>query len=694
MPYYVNSSNQLAFLIRVITHRIQMRILIKIMFKVVLSIIAISIIPTTSFALDWPPQLIQIEDSYFRTPQDVIQIELPEGVTDNIYKTLAFELDDIDITAMVIRTGTTSYYKPVQPLRWGKHVFRLVAHEDDGSILEKGYWVFEVRDSAVFQAIDYSLDSNLTVSQRIADKNIGVPEPVSLSSQGTAVLLENMSNEDWDLNGNVNLIYNNESEKTHSYKELDIEEHLITSRNDTAQLSPDHHNIEQNNLVIDNFYRRYLSDSMRIDSVNSTATGFVMRTEEVTGTKKGFGISDPDNAVTGISWENQPFANKPETLYFSGTYLSAKNNSVTESVGAIQTSQKGETWGLVADSTLNNQQLRLRAEYAESVSDVITDNVNDDKGTATSFLVTYRPQMKDARSSFFWDTGVEHSEVSTLFSSLANPKLPGDKNLNRIFLNTNWTNVNAQLLTAKETNNVDDDYAKPQIETLLYQAILNYSPIASPERGSIFYIFGRPSFSLKFNKTEKDQIKQALLSTTDLKVNTGTSAFSAAFSKEKWNWSWLTSRSEQEDKVNSLNSSTTWLHSLNAKIKANNRFDIKPNIVSQKTNFTTDDSNADNMLLSLNLDYLFANDLKGQLYLKHSSTNSDSSVIMQDVELATVGYDVAWNWVSAKNNRPGLDVIFRGIYQDKKDTFVASNNLDSYEISIGITMILPSSTVR
>ena len=98
--------------------------------------------------------------------------------------------------------------------------------------------------------------------------------------------------------------------------------------------------------------------------------------------------------------------------------------------------------------------------------------------------------------------------------------------------------------------------------------------------------------------------------------------------------------------------------------------------------------------MSLNLDYLFTSVITGQLHLKHSSTNSDSSVLMQDVELATVGYDVVWNWVSAKNNRPGLDVIFRGVYQDKKDTFVASNNLDTYEVSIGITMTLPSSTVR
>lgn len=664
-----------------------------------LAITIVSVIPSTSYALDWTPKLIQAKSPEFRDPQDVIQIDLPEDLTEKIFKTLAFELDNIDITAMITQSGRTSLYIPVQPLQWGKHTLRLVEYEDDGSIIERGFWEFEVRDSSVFQAIDYSVDSNLTVSQRIADKNLGMPEPGSLSGQGAAVLNGLLSNEDWQINGNVDLIYNSETERTRNGQQLDVGEFLITGRNDSAQLNLGHHSIAQTNLVVDNFYRRGLSANMRIDSVSSTATGFVMRTEAVTGTQEGFGISDPDNTVTGVSWESQPLSENPENLYLSATYLSGKRNSVPESVGAFQTLQKGDSWGLVADSSLYDQQLRLRVEYAESINDVITDDVNDidvtdAEGTAKSFLLTYSPLMKEVGSTFFWNTGLEYSEVSTLFNSLANPNLPSDKTLHRLFLNTNWSSVSAQFLTALETDNVDEDDARSQIETRLYQAALNYNPVVNPSPGSVFDYLGRPNFSLQFSKTAQDQIKESLIPTTDLKINTTTSAFSAGFIKNRWSWNWLSSWSEQDDKIESINNSTTWLHNLTANINANNRLVIKPNILSQKTNFTVFGGDLNSLLLGLDMDYLFTESLTGELNLNQSNSESDISTSMQDVELTTLGYGVVWNWISAKNNKPGFDVVFRGIYQNRKDKFVVSNNLETYEVTIGLTMILPSSSVR
>jgi len=667
--------------------------------NVSLGIIIFSILPTTAYALDWLPQLVQIKNAEYRLPRETLQIKIPKNVPKKVLKTLAYELDNIDITAMIIRKGTTSSFTPAQPLTWGKHNLRLVEYGNDGSIIEKGFWEFKVRKSAVFQKVEYAVNSSLTVLQRIADKNLGSPKPNALTGYGAAKVLGRASNEDWDISGNLDLIYNSEESQTPHGKELDIGKYLFIGRGSSSQVNIGHHSITQNNLIVGNFYRRGVSASMRFGSINSTATGFVMRSEEIVGTKDGFGVSDPDNKVTGISWESQPLTKNPEKLYLSATYLSGKSNKISESVGAIQADKKGTAWALSADSALYDQQLRLRAEYAGSLSDIITadisdTNIVDEKGSARSFLATYSPRVESENSKFFWNTGIEYTKVSTSFNSIANLSLPNDKDLRRLFINADWTGFSTSLLKAIETDNVDGDDTRPQIETHLDQVVLNYSLTDKPSQSSIFNTIGMPTFSLQWNQTTQDRIKDALVPTEDISINANTSALSANFIKDSLGWGWMYSRTVQKDKFNAENNSVTLAHNLNANFTISNNLGVRSGIQTSKTNFSTDGSTSDTVLFNLGLNYLFSKSLSGLLNINNSNTDGSSINGLVNANTKTTSFQLKWNWLAAKNNKPGFDVTLSGTRQETSSNLIVGNNIDAYQAFIGITMTLPSKSIR
>jgi hypothetical protein len=349
------------------------------------------ITPLSVFALEWSPQLEPAKEEAFRQPTETFRIKIPDSISVETLQTLALELDNIDVTAMVTREANYAVFTPIQPITWGNHTLRLVEYAEDGSIFEKGFWTFEVRTQSGIRETDFSANINLSANSRIADNNIGIPEPDKFTSQGSASLQGKIAGQEWNVSGNMDLIY--DSQQTGNNRELDLGEYLITAQNRSTQLYLGHHSLSQTSLAMQNFHRRGASASKGFASINSSVTGFILRTEQISGFTHGLGISDSDNAVYGLLLENQPISSSPELLYLSATYLSGKSNKVGASVGAAQADQNGETWSLVADSTLLEQQLRVRAEFASSTTDIITADTTDTdlinaQGDAIAFLAT------------------------------------------------------------------------------------------------------------------------------------------------------------------------------------------------------------------------------------------------------------------------------------------------------------------
>lgn len=648
-------------------------------------------------ASDWTPEL---ELPRVRQPMETLRISIPEDVSIDMLQTLALELDNIDVTAMVTREGNYAVFTPVQPLEWGKHELRLVEYAEDGSIFEKGFWVFEVRTQSGIREADFTANISLVATRSVADKNLGEPEPDSLTGQGGAALQGRIAGEEWEVTGNMDLIYNSQRELTSNNQALDMGEYLITGQHQSTQLKLGHHSIAQTSLAMESFQRRGASASKSFSSMNSAVTGFILRAEEINGFEQGLGISDSENAVYGIVLENQPISNDPELLYVSATYLSGESNTVGASVGALQADQKGETWSFVADSTMLDQQLRFRAEMASSNTDIITSDTADidlidAKGDAIAFLTTYTPQSISVDSTFFWNTGIELSEVDTQFNSIANPNLPNDKNLQRLFFNANWSGISTQLSAAKETDNVDSDETRPEIETKHNQLLLNYSLSEMPQPGSFFDIAGLPSLSLQLGNTTQKQIKMASTNTVfiaeDLNIENNLYRLGADVNKSTWSWGLAYSESDQKDNIDVTRSSITTGADIHASYQLNQRFIIAPSIITNNTEFSSDNSNFETDIISVIAQLYLTDTLSGQINLNQSSSVSDSLISLQDIETSTLSFQFSWNWIQPKNNKPGFDISINGTYQDTRDKITPTNDLVAYQVFLNLTMSLPAS---
>ena len=211
-----------------------------------------------AIASDWIPEL---DLPRVKQPMETLRISIPEDISIEILQTLALELDNIDVTAMVTREGGFAVFTPVQPMGWGKHELRLVEYAEDGSIFEKGFWTFEVRTQSGIRESDFSADISLVATSRAADKNLGEPEPDSLTGQGGASLYGKVIGDEWEVTGNMDLIYNSQRNLTPNNQELDMGEYLITGQNRSTQLKLGHHSVSQTSLAMEGFQRRGVSRS-------------------------------------------------------------------------------------------------------------------------------------------------------------------------------------------------------------------------------------------------------------------------------------------------------------------------------------------------------------------------------------------------------------------------------------------------
>ena len=664
-------------------------------------------VTTSVRSQEWVPQLEKSKNTEFHEPMETFSIYIPFEVSQTVLQTLVLELDNIDVTAMIRRNGEFFEFTPVQSLGWGEHVLRLVEYAEDGNIIEKGYWQIRVRKSSIFREVDYAGDIHLRATQ-LLDDNIqlesGEEEPAGFSAQGSGAFEGRVASDSWQVGGSIELFYN--SEVPEGDRVLEMGEYLISGdiASSQTQFNVGHHALTQSSLIMQDFNRRGVSASTNLSLLNSTVTGFSLRAEQLLGFNNGFGVSDSENRVSGLLWEIRPLKNKAQQLYISATYLSGDKNAAGESVGEVESSQQGDAIGLVVDSTILQQQLRLRAEVASSIVDIITadptdNDLIDEQDTAYSLLIQYSPQAPEDEGELLWSSGFEFNKINTYFSSLANPGLPSDKKLNRIFFNADWNGLSTQLSSAKETDNVNNLDSRPQIETRLNQLTVNYSLTDIPEQGSLFDNIGSPVFGLQLSNSNQRQIKNNFDDLgnplfAELDLSNDMLMLSASFSKGVLSWGVSISQSEQTDEIFPLNSQRTRAQGLDVNWQLNQSIIISPSIQLQTTDLEFDNSRSDTNIYNLNLQWYLARAINGSVAFNRTETESNSTGFDQEAVLHNVGLQFSWNWILPKNNKPGFDVSFSGNYQNTDDSVNALNNSDTYQLYLSLDMKLPFSSME
>jgi hypothetical protein len=215
-----------------------------------------------------------------------------------------------------------------------------------------------------------------------------------------------------------------------------------------------------------------------------------------------------------------------------------------------------------------------------------------------------------------------------------------------------------------------------------------------PQPGSFFDVVGIPSFSLQWSNTIQEEIEAATTATIgSIDTENDFYQLTADFNKTTWSWGTSYSESDQQDNIDATRSSITKSTELKASYQFNKYLTVSPSVRLEDTDFISGDS-SERDLYTLRSALRFTDTLNGQITLNQSVDTTNSSSSPQDSEVSTVSFQLNWNWIQAKNNKPGFDISLSGTYQDTQNNITPANDLDVYQVFLNLSMSLPISSVR
>ncbi|MGE5768647.1 MAG: hypothetical protein ACM35H_15770, partial [Bacteroidota bacterium] len=378
---------------------------------------------------DWQPELAPSQ-SDTRGRSEPVVILLPAGLDASLYERLAVELDDLDVTAFVAVDSGNLVLQPPEALTTGSHTLRLIERGEDGSILERGAWVLDIRHSASVRDLSLRADLAGEVNARVADNGITTPSQHVTGESGGNVEAA-AGDEGWRLSAQGNYLYNSQVELGLEGRRIDIGEYRfdgdIEQDDLFAGFTVGDHDTGIDNMLMSGFYRRGVSLRAGTADDRLAVTGFVQRTETLVGTRRVIGIDQDDQRIEGASIAVRPVESLQDNILLTGTFYTGEGSDGGFGVGGDPVVNEGSGWSVVADTLWFDEALRLRGEYAQSEFDF--DGKNEGfgaEGAAAYGLLASLEPLRGATldgNTFTWTVGVQREQVDTFFRSLANPSL-------------------------------------------------------------------------------------------------------------------------------------------------------------------------------------------------------------------------------------------------------------------------------
>ncbi len=642
----------------------------------------------------WVPRLEPLGAEGVQGPGDGYRFHIPPDLPDDYLRSLALELDGIDVTAMVRREGEFALFIPTQPLAWGEHRFRIIQYGVDGSINELGNWLVEIRRSKRFREISGIADITITTYLRLAKNLTGSPGPNGVA-QGGANLKGHVADGRWQIDGHADLLYDTLKRATGSHRSVEIGEYLLSGRieNDmgTANLDIGHHEQDYDSLIMQGFNRRGISAKITFDDLHARVSAFAKRSDAITGSPDFLGVSQQDRRVDGLIVEARPLAGHPGALYLSAGYVAGRGQSGGTGTGLFAEHGEGDAWTGIADSLLFGEQVRLRGEYAISRFDFDgRGGLPRETAHAWHLLASYSPAARPGRP-YNWTLGVENRRVGTFFHSLANPTLPVDRDMYRIFGNIQWQTLSAQGYAARETDNVDDDPAFATILARIYGLDLSYVPqVPREESGHVANWLGEQEYTLQLNSTRKSEEDRSGMVVADTTDNlTRLVSLSASFTHLLWSLGLSYSYSDFQDMSNRVADTRSHSASLNAIMRLfGERLLLTPTAQYQTTLDTDNHVRLNNTILGLSSEVIvIPQRLSGALQVTmNRSLQTDDTV---DSRIWILGANLSWTIIPARINQPGFDLGLSGSLQNADDRVPSGLSTDDYQFFLSLTMTAP-----
>lgn len=644
-------------------------------------------LPALSASADWKPELLTPTQGGFG-PADTIRITLPK-LSKETLRRLVLELDDIDVTGMLSHAGNQLVFTPPQPMAFGQHRLRLIEYAADGSIIERGVWVLEIRQTSLFREAQLQGNATLNLTHRIADDGLN-NLPSRNQANGAMQLSGALADSDWRLSGNADLLGNTQEDQMPRLKNhVDIGHFLVTGQTGPLTVNAGHHNIAPDNLVMQGFNRRGVSASLATPQGGASITGFGLHGEDIYGAQKGVGIGDPGNRVNGIVTSAHPISSDREALFLSAIYLSGEGpNQLGVSAAGDPTVAGGRAGSLIADGNLFQKHVRVRGEYAATEFDFdgshSGNSAQNDQAYAVLAIFTPWHQQVVKGQPMATSVGVEHKRIGTFFRSPAAPGATADREILRRFANFDWFGVNAQLSLGNETDNVDDLALLPRTETTQGVVSLSYAPLQTPTADGQLpppAWYGQPTYNITYVDVTQDVEKAGATLARGALHATRHVTLSAMFIYSSWNWSVSHAVGKDEDFTNTAPDTENRMTQLGANVIIGEKLSIGPTVqLNEVTDKNNNNQNSETITAGLNLSYAFSQRVNGNLgYSVNRQQVQDGSMKIRSHDI--IG-GLIWALRPAQGLKPGVALSLEGQYHDTEDRVTAANNQNNYQVFV------------
>lgn len=460
----------------------------------------------------------------------------------------AVELDDIDVTALLTVEGSELVLRPAQPLAPGWHRLRLVEYTDDGEIIERGFWRFEVRHSRLWRERQAAVQAGFSLARRLSKDTVaGTPRH---ALEGTARMDGMADSGVWSLRGETDLVYQpRDALRSEAMAPLDATAFAIAAARGPWRISAGQQTPLSSGLIVEErFLRRGLSIGLERPERGTRITAFALRSQEVVGLSAGIVPGDVSDRLVGLAMAARPLAGRREDLQFSVTWLQGRDpGMVGEGVGGDpDLTASGRALSLTVDAFLWQRRLRLWGEWAGSRYDYDgAGPLAAETSQAHTFWAGYTPTrpLRLGKVRVNWEAGLEWRSLGSFFRSLANPAAGADRAGWRGFVAAAWDGFDLRFDAGREHDNVDSLPGLPRIAIERWNMALSWSPVQWQPPVWL----GLPRLELEVQRSGQRVERDGGGLDAGALRRTQTITFSAGFDYERGRWSVAHTLARDED---------------------------------------------------------------------------------------------------------------------------------------------------
>jgi len=664
-------------------------------------------LPDNSFA-DWSAD--------FQAPtsdQPTLKIILPDDLDVMTLTTLGAELDGIDITSLLALDGKDFVYKPLEPLTNGEHTIRLVVIGNDGQPSLKNQWSFNIANlanpdtdasaqmeqqvqqaEAWLRSSSFEADTLTEFSNRSYQHNISSAPDHSIVS-GAGNLHGVIQGENWTVDAQGNYLALSDTDLALTGNAVDLGEYAIAADYicDSAStgVTLGHHDIGLNSLLFSSFQRRGVSARIADKDNRVTANAFAFRPEAVVGASDFTGLSDSNNRLEGASATIKPFSKENDALKITGLYYDGQGSTGGIGIGGEEEVSTGSGYGVIAEKSLMDGKVAIRAEYARAQYDAdgIAVLAPEDSSDAFSFLIEARPFDSPILFNNTMDIiiGAQYERIDTFFESLANQGIAADRDALTAYSNLYWGSFSANLQIVSETNNVDDLASSPTDGLRNIAWSTNYA--FDLQIGSRAWL-GSPYLNFSgFVSTldRKDTPIDYQGNDTDNASNSLTIGGGSSYQR----WYWLASHTyaSLDDDANTRSDTVSNFSSLASGWTVSERLelsgDLQYGLFEDKDNGTK--SYSTNMNFGLR-SVLIKNKLDWSLNYNLNLPSGDDDSPDKHI----INSELGWTIQQANKNHPGLALALRGSMEKTNENTSDPADETQYQIFAIFRIMAPFST--